>query len=630
MPPRCRRLPLLPLPPLLLALLLLPARGAPAIRTQTQRGLQHRNVHFQGFVLDEVFLHHPADDARGAPTLTRRRLQFDDHPHLRRLGRRRNLADPHRDGDSFTPAALRTELRAVDASATLTRAKVRGLAKLNMANQANDWDYFKHGTATMREIIANGDSYYTDSTAPMQAGPPLLSVSNNLTWHFTQMIRAEAQALAAASDTLHFAEYDTPATLGQTAEYDTPGPATVARREVGIACIKFTRGTDTILAFRDTESPGDYKNIESWLTASAADPVAEGGMTQLMKRHWKAAGAGWGDDAAAHERASKADDTKYRAIVQTGLHLSDKINDFEAALASQADGQRIGGGDGRHRVSLTKSEVTKQGYWPLTKQIVDAVRADRPAGGQLLFTGYSQGGGRAQLARMYCEKKHGETWPVVTFAAVGPACFPRNLDQTGRTNLLDDVDPTKFYADVTDYANFADPWGTGLGQDVGTFCMLGTVNITRTRPYKYCSKIAGYSGPHLMASMIKGDEPIKTDFAMCRYFAHGLPGIITALQDDNELRADGTTAGGCEDYAGWALGEEGKCPKQDLGLAAAIIAVIVLGSVFVAIVVPAVACRCLRCCCFKERGCYHCNRDRRCVRTEYGRGRTTEAEMYAK
>ena len=55
----------------------------------------------------------------------------------------------------------------------------------------------------------------------------------------------------------------------------------------------------------------------------------------------------------------------------------------------------------------------------MTQQIVDVAYA--AAGGKLLLSGHSQGGGRAALASMYLEKTHSVKVPTVTFAATGGA-----------------------------------------------------------------------------------------------------------------------------------------------------------------------------------------------------------------
>jgi hypothetical protein len=132
------------------------------------------------------------------------------------------------------------------------------------------------------------------------------------------------------------------------------------------------------------------------------------------------------------------------------------MKNFEQRLVETVNGQKLGG-VGRV-MNLTEAEASKQGYWPVTKAVIEEVRATMKPGSRLLFSGFSQGGGTAQLARMYTEKLYGEKWPVITFGAVGSMCFPRELFGKGRTDLLDDVDPTVEHRFVTDYQNYLDPW----------------------------------------------------------------------------------------------------------------------------------------------------------------------------
>ena len=216
------------------------------------------------------------------------------------------------------------------------------------------------------------------------------------------------------------------------------------------------------------------------------------------------------------------------------------------------------------------------------------------------------------------ETKHQEKWPVVTFGAVGAACFPRNLDGKGRTDLLDDVDPYHHYENMTDYQNVFDPWGAALGKDIGDSCQIGTIDVEKTRAYKYCKEISGYTGPKLVAGgMALGEQPLGDQFARCRYFAHALQGIMAVLQDDEELLADGSTAGGCVTFEDWGEEDE-RCPVQSSGLAAAIIALIViLASLFMFIVCGTI-CRCGKCCCYKEKDC---------CRKPYKSAKTAQADM---
>ena len=177
---------------------------------------------------------------------------------------------------------------------------------------------------------------------------------------------------------------------------------------------------------------------------------------------------------------------------------------FEVSLKDKVNGKTIGTTNTTAR--LTVAEAYLRGYWPITKQVIDAVRVDLAGlstssitSNRLLFSGYSQGGARAQLARMYTEQQYNEKWPSVTSGAVGAACFPRDLRGFGRADLLGDVDPTKFYEDVTDYEHYLDPWGASLGQDIGTTCKYGKIGLLQSRAYKYCSKIWGYPASFIVA-----------------------------------------------------------------------------------------------------------------------------------
>ena len=385
-----------------LLLLLLGVVDAGEIHTNVEQGLEHPDITLDGWVLDEVFLFHPhEDESSDLLTLTRRKLQFSKHPHLAPESRRR-LSNT--DGDSFTSANIQEELSAVDASGTLSRDKVRGLAKLNFANQDHDWPYFNFGSWT-NEMAKQGEMYYTENETLKEKGKTYPSPSGDLTFQFQKMIAAEADALA--SD-ITMRRFDSPAanwTAKNSAEENKLGGGrakSIARKKMGIACVKFTHGNDVVLLFRDTESPGDNTNIESWITASVADMEAEGGMTQTMKHQWtEVAGLEWGEEQ--EERAAggygTSSNTYYKGIIQAAFFMKGGADAFEKDLAELSNGDRVGG-DG-NVIKLTKEQVVKQGYWPLTKQVVDQVRADLPTGGRLLFSGYSQGGGRAQLAWMY-------------------------------------------------------------------------------------------------------------------------------------------------------------------------------------------------------------------------------------
>ena len=242
-------------------------------------------------------------------------------------------------------------------------------------------------------------------------------------------------------------------------------------------------------------------------------------------------------------------------------------------------------------------------------QIMDAIY-EEDSSVQLLISGYSQGGGRAQLARMYVENKYAKKPPVITFASGGgPRCYSRDLFDEGRTNYLEYVDPTRYYENVYDYVHFLDPWAA-LGYNIGETCLFGNGdrNATESRAYKYCSKFVGYPASVVVGRWVPGllqDSSWADDFDACRYFSHYLQGITQQLSSDEELKADGTTVNGCTRYEGWPLGDK-RCPIEDDTLRKIILAVIIGISfaclLFVILVVLCI-CRWYRCGVYQSKGC---------------------------
>ena len=92
--------------------------------------------------------------------------------------------------------------------------------------------------------------------------------------------RAEAAAAAAAA--------------GGSFDFEFDAPKGHSREVTGINALLFKKGKEHILAFRDTESPGESFNVESWITSSVIDGDAEDGMTKRMKMLWEKANLTWG------------------------------------------------------------------------------------------------------------------------------------------------------------------------------------------------------------------------------------------------------------------------------------------------------------------------------------------------
>jgi hypothetical protein len=321
---------------------------------------------------------------------------------------------------------------------------------------------------------------------------------------------------------------------------------------------------------------------------------------------------------------SVENDLKERGILQGAFYLKKYDGKFEEDLVKATNNKPIGGKvrntlkngvttmESKTKIKLTEDEATKQGYWEVTKQIIETLRTEIMGGDSsknLLITGHSQGGGRAQLHRMYLQKRHNEKPPVVTFGAVGPACFPRKLDGPGRTDLLDDLDPTMFYEDVTDYQHFLDPWGSALGQDVGTSCNVGKANnsvevFKKTNAYKYCKEVIGYTGPKLIVGIyVNKKQPLKDYFSMCKFLTHTQVAIMMSLGDDM-LNEDGTTAF-CKKYEPDKL----VCPAQSEFIAGMLVATFILIMVLVFLIVLLICCllsRFMKCLCFSSSRCNIC------------------------
>ena len=71
--------------------------------------------------------------------------------------------------------------------------------------------------------------------------------------------------------------------------------------------------------------------------------------------------------------------------------------------------------------------------------MVDALWDSLPANQELIVTGYSQGGTRAQLASMYLEKQHGVDIDTITFGAPGAGCISALYYED--SDFLDDMEP---------------------------------------------------------------------------------------------------------------------------------------------------------------------------------------------
>ena len=506
----------------------IPFNPSPHINHVIEDGFEHPNVHYEGFVLSDVFVYQTKSTSTNpnevSHTLVQRKLQFNKNRHLQLKETSENYLF-----DNMTE-----EISSLDASSDLSRLKVRGLAKLNFINAKLNTFFF--GFDILNELDSGELQFNASSPED----------SRDIT---TALLEAARREVADIANSIN-ASYEF---------YDTPNEA--ARNTTGIACILFKRGSDSILVFRDTASEGDNANVMVLAEPAIVDTKAYYGGTQLLKRNWERAGLEWGPTQIAR---SKEASWYLETLFPTVLYFIYQLG-FADNLSEAVNGQKVGG-DG-DVVELTVKEARKQGYWPIVKAVVEQVRKDLPPGGRILFSGYSQGGGHAQMSRMYTEKKYGEKWPTVTFGAIGAACYPRDLGGIFRTNYLEDMDPTIMYDNVTNYMLYLDPYGGGLGESIGKTCYLGKYDIDngQSMQEKYCGEVMGYAYARLLGDEQLGLEPIRTLGKTCRFSTHSFPFIMNELDKDIELNADATTLGGCFEYPGSPL-DSGECPADRDGL----------------------------------------------------------------
>ena len=593
----------------------------------------HPDAHVDGFTVHSFFTNH-LHPVTNKHVVTHVEIQSNEGLEEKLAKRRRKLLyDPVGTSTQATAANERTfnetnawykatfpeEKMSLDASKSRSRAKIRALAKLNFIGNdmdADQDDIWRTSTEQEEIIAKTGELEFTSADEKAYFSQQCKSIIN--------FLKEEINSMGASVEHFNGPQGD------KATDFETG---------VGVNAILFTNGNDYILTFRGTSTLGDNQNIESWIIGSfvygekgrpepnGTDPKVSvnSGMSGMMYRNWIQAGLEWTDEMTSRSETDTSVQSVYlgAGMYVRGSWLLSTLSGnrgssntatgdaFEVTLASNVDGANIGTTDKIGR--LTIEEAYLAGYWPVTKQVIDAVRVNvmglstqSCTNNRLLFSGYSQGGGRAQLARMYTQKYYNETWPTITFGGVGAACFPRDLRGFGRSNLLNDMNPTIFYEDVTDYEHYLDPWGASLGQDIGTTCKYGKIGLLQSRAYKYCSAIWGYPAAVLVAETEIGqtfilEGKVQDDFRLCRHFAHGLTSIVRNLMSNDELYEDGTTSGGCTNYEGWPLGDT-RCPVTDDSVYYFILAAS-LGGVAGFILILCLICRCFRCCCFKKRGC---------------------------
>lgn len=317
-------------------------------------------------------------------------------------------------------------------------------------------------------------------------------------------------------------------------------PESTAEFEVGIQALEWVTSNAIILVFRGTYSPGDYGNIENWMTEFLLEKS-----TSQMKRAWvEDAKLNWTD--AMESRAKNDDDRMARVEIrarETTKRQEHAQRLVDAVRQNDTLSQALGG--------YKLEDVYETGYWKLTKYLVDyAAQKANETDKTLILTGHSQGGTRAQLASMYLHQSTGVEVPTLTFAATGSACVARRLFHKN-SNLLEDVDPyVQHSSHLTDIVHPLDPWGNSmLGMDNGQVCHWGTTRTSSddesigAKAQEYCARIYGYKGPTLVAAQEgapfsgagSAGEELAHDFQRCRYFTHSAEGMLLGLYEEEIL-----------------------------------------------------------------------------------------------
>ena len=183
------------------------------------------------------------------------------------------------------------------------------------------------------------------------------------------------------------------------------------------------------------------------------------GMQEILESNWGKAGLTRLD---AFDSRGGTDSLRYKVLLGVGFFLNGAEmtgGDFEGDLAAAVDGKSIGPETNGKGGTLSKGEAEDLGYFAATMQIMDAIY-EEDSSVQLLISGYSQGGGRAQF-QLECTSKTNmqRNHRLSPASGGGPRCYSRDLFDEGRTNYLEYVDPTRYYENVYDYVALFRPLG---------------------------------------------------------------------------------------------------------------------------------------------------------------------------
>ncbi|KAJ9473050.1 hypothetical protein DIPPA_33160 [Diplonema papillatum] len=333
---------------------------------------------------------------------------------------------------------------------------------------------------------------------------------------------------------------------------DPTGDASVA--EVTALVWQDAEQKVTVLVF-----PGTASFVDSVEALSLAFHYVLSRTQGKMKQNWLSAGLPWGPAQEANEGQDTSFD--YETLKEQGI----------VALAAL---QRFGSGNLTHVMAVAET------MFELT------------TGRDLVITGLSLGGARAQVASVFLRTKHGARVPTITFASVGGGCVNSRLWNGGYFSPR--VLNTSFRHDqITEYVHPLDTYGNGYGIDHGTQCLVGKTDDSPVKMQtvaKWCSPVYGYHGARLMrldaafalqqkaaenpalATQLQPIIPLVSGFLRnltdeevadivaheaCRYFTHNPTALYQLVMAD--LQEDGSTKSGCSELPALPIGST-QCP----------------------------------------------------------------------
>jgi hypothetical protein len=346
-------------------------------------------------------------------------------------------------------------------------------------------------------------------------------------------------------------------------------------------------GTQMIV-FRGSYSYGDFDNILKWMKDWILEKCQDS-----VKDAWEESGFVYTADMKKRE----GNDLQSRCAMRAGTTVFTRIHDQD--LANSVDG-------------VSASDIKKYGYWPITKLMVRQVLAadrDLDAEPTIYISGHSQGGARASLVSMWLEKEDGKKYKTYSLSPLGVQCFSRQLaflpGSSSGSNYLDDVNPYIFHDQITSYLHPYDVYALTDYQP-GKVCKFGSTLLSTDRQggsdlVGWFKKIVGYSGAVLYVDMFQTKPSYY--FGITRYWTHSISWMAVLFGEDEFLKEDGTTDGGCVDAVIVPKDDpDGMCPTgADDDACNALYFGLGLGLFVVLIVIPLILLMYFcHCCCFKK------------------------------